>query len=207
MITFNFSENQLASLIPSNHHCADWYDVLQQELPKFEINTKDRIAAFLAQCGHESLDFTVLQENLNYSAERLLQVFPKYFSSLGEARLYERRPELIANKVYSNRLGNGDENSGDGWTYRGRGLIQITGKNNYRNASIGIFKDERVLDNPDYFITTLGAIQSACWFWLINNLNSIADSHDIKLLTIRINGGLNGFDDRLARYQSAMSIL
>jgi putative chitinase len=206
-MSFTFNETQLSILIPSNKRYLDWYVILQQELPKYGIDTKERVAAFIAQCGHESLDFTVLAENLNYSADALLRVFPKYFSSISIAQKYHRQPEKIANRVYSNRMGNDSEASGDGWKFRGRGLIQITGKSNYIEASYYIFNNDSVLSNPQYFSTVIGAVQSACWFWYANNCNEFADALDNDGLSRRINGGDHGLVDRNERYQKAMLVL
>ena len=138
---------------------------------------------FLAQCAHESRDFTVLRENLNYSTEALLRVFPKYFNK-ASAKKCARNPEAIANRVYGKRLGNSE--SGDGWKYRGRGLIQITGKYNY--AKFGH------ADDPEYLETPKGAVESAIWFW---NFNALYNIDDFKLLTKLINGGYTNYDARL----------
>jgi len=202
-MTFRFTAEQLLEIIPTD----GWYEVLVEQLPKFGINTKARVAGFLAQCGHESSDFKVLIENLNYSSEALLRMFPKYFKSSAEAALYHREPSKIANRIYANRMGNGNEESGDGWTFRGRGLIQVTGKANYTAASLYIFEDLRVLSAPEQFTTNEGAVQSACWFWAKHGCNELADAEDMVALTKRINGGVIGLDDRQYRYQKAISIL
>lgn len=178
---------------------------MNEIFPKFEINTKDRMAAFLAQAGHESGGFRLCVENLNYSAKALVAVFGKYFPTMQAAALYERKPEKIANKVYGNRMGNGDEASGDGFRFRGRGYIQLTGKNNYvacgKDLGLDLVKD------PSYLETIEGALMSACWFWRKNALNAIADKKDMNTLTRRINGGLNGLDDRLKYYNKAIAVL
>lgn len=172
----------------------------------YEIDTTpERLAAFLAQLIHESGGFNFVAENLNYSAQALRRVFGKYFPSDSAAQMYERKPQKIANKVYSNRMGNGTEESGDGWKYRGRGLIQITGKNNYSafaNA-LGISLEECV----SYLETPEGACSSAGWFWDTNKLNSYADKNDFIGLTKRINGGTNGLTDRQHHYSLALSML
>lgn len=204
---FHYSADQLAELIPTNKNYLDWYYILQDELPKFEIDTKNRVASFISQCGHESADFRILTENLNYSADGLLATFPKYFKTKEHALAYHRQPERIANYVYGNRMGNGPENSGEGWKYRGRGLIQITGKYNYNEASKFIFNDSRVVDDPDYFSSVAGAIQSACWFWKANSCNQFADIGDVYGLTRRITGHYNGLDERIKRYDKAIQIL
>jgi putative chitinase len=177
---------------------------LNNILPTFDINTKDRIAAFIAQVGHESGNFKAKVENLNYSAKALLATFPKYFNA-ATADLYQRQPEKIANRVYANRMGNHDESSGDGWKYRGRGFLQLTGKNNYTACGADIGKD--LGEDPSYLETTEGAITSACWFWKTNKLNDIADKKDIKALTKRINGGFIGLEHRTELYNKAQAVL
>lgn len=182
-----------------------WHEALLL-LDDFDINTPLRISHFLAQTSHESADFTRLVENLNYSEKGLLSTFGKYFTP-GQAAQYARKPEKIASRVYANRLGNGNEQSGDGWKYRGRGAIQITGKANYLNCSRYLFNDEVLLDTPDLLLEPKYAILSACWYWDINNLNKIADGNNMDLLTRRINGGLNGLEDRRARFGRIYSVL
>jgi putative chitinase len=199
------TKEQLAQLIPGNPYLDHWYDALSQALPDYDITTPQRIAAFLAQCAHESGGFTAIKENLNYKAESLVKVFPKYFESLDEANQYAKQPEKIANKIYGGRMGNGDEASGDGYRYCGRGLIQITGKSNYQSFADSLGMD--VADTPDYLATFEGALQSACWFWEANNLNTWADKGDILTLTKKINGGTIGLDDRTARYNHALAVL
>jgi putative chitinase len=201
------TKDQLRQLLPKNPYIDQWHHALSQLLPDYEINTPQRIAAFMAQCAHESGGFTALKENLNYRAPTLRKIFPKYFPNDEIANQYANLPnkqEAIANKVYANRMGNGDEASGDGFRYCGRGLIQLTGKDNYTwfAASIGISPDEA----SEYLQTFEGAAQSACWFWETNNLNACADSGDIKLMTKKINGGYIGLDDRIAHYQHALQI-
>jgi putative chitinase len=201
------TKEHLRQLLPKNPYIDQWYEALSQLLPDYEINTPQRIAAFMAQCAHESGGFTALKENLNYKAATLRKVFPKYFPSDELANAYANHPnkqEAIANKVYANRMGNGNEASGDGFRYCGRGLIQLTGKDNYTwfAASIGITPDEA----SEYLQTFEGAAQSACWFWETNNLNACADAGDIKLMTKKINGGYIGLDDRIAHYQHALQI-
>ena len=199
------TKEQLAQLIPGNPYLDHWYDALSQALPDYDITTPQRIAAFLAQCAHESGGFTAIKENLNYKAESLVKVFPKYFKSLDEANQYAKQPEKIANKIYGGRMGNGDEASGDGYRYCGSGLIQITGKSNYQSFADSLGMD--VADTPDYLATFEGALQSACWFWEANNLNTWADKGDILTLTKKINGGTIGLDDRTARYNHALAVL
>jgi putative chitinase len=202
--TFNFTRNQLAQMIPGNPYIDHWFHALDEILPEYGINTPQRVAAFLAQCAHESGNFKFLKENLNYKAESLLKVFPKYFKTIDEARAYEKKPEKIANRIYGNRMGNGDESSGDGFRYCGRGLIQLTGKENYSwfAASLEIPVEEA----SEYLETFEGAVQSACWFWETNSLNVQADAGDIKLMTRKINGGYIGLEDRIKHYNHALHI-
>jgi putative chitinase len=201
-----FTKEQLASIIGKNPDIDYWHDALSQILPEYEINTPQRIAAFIAQCAHESGGFKFLQENLNYRAESLMKTWPRHFPTIEVAKQYERKPQMIANKAYANRMGNGDEASGDGWRYLGRGLIQLTGKNNYTffAASVGI---EDMEECVEYLQTFEGAVQSACFFWEQNKLNTWADKGDIKELTKRINGGFIGLEDRLKHYNHALHVL
>jgi putative chitinase len=174
-------------------------------LPDYEIDTPQRIAAFIAQCSHESGGFTALKENLNYRAVTLRKVFPKYFPNDDLANAYAGKQEMIANKVYANRMGNGNEASGDGFRYCGRGLIQLTGKSNYQAFADSL--EMEVEDVPEYLQSFEGAAQSACWFWESNNLNKYADTGDIKTMTKVINGGYIGLDDRITHYDHAKYIL
>jgi putative chitinase len=197
--------DQLRQMIPGNQFVPQWHAALSQLLPDYEINTPQRIAAFVAQCAHESANFRVLRENLNYRWESLRRTFPKYFPTDELAKAYERQPEKIANRVYANRMGNGPEESGDGWRYCGRGLIQLTGRINYQDFADSI---ETPLDQiTEYLGTFEGASQSACWFWEKNNLNRWADAGDIRELTRRINGGFIGLDDRIKHYNHALHIM
>jgi putative chitinase len=202
---FDFTQEKLASCLSHNKNIPDLFEALNEVLPKYEITSPQRVAAFLAQCGHESADFTVLKENLNYSADGLTKVFPKRFPTLDAANPYNRQPEKIANKIYADRMGNGPESSGDGYKYRGRGAIQLTGHDNYKSFadSIGQSIDEAVA----YTETLAGAIESACWFWNKNNLNQYADSADLVTLTKRINGGTIGLDDRVKHYNHNIEVL
>lgn len=172
---------------------------------QYEINTKERQAMFLAQCSHESGNFKYKQENLNYSANALLKVFGKYFKDKN-ANDYARKPEKIANLVYANRMGNGDESSGDGYRYRGRGFIQLTGKSNY--TGFAEFANMPLNDDLlSYLETDKGAMHSALYFWNRENLNKYADSKDIKTCTKRINGGYNGLEDRESKFNKYLEIL
>jgi putative chitinase len=196
---------QLRQMVPGMPYADHWHEALAQLLPDYEINTAQRIAAFVAQCAHESGNFVFIKENLNYKAESLRKVFPKYFPTDELAQAYAKRPEMIANRVYGNRMGNGDEHSGDGYRYCGRGLIQLTGRTNYENfaASLEISPEEAA----EYLATFEGAAQSACWFWENNNLNVEADAGDIKKMTKKINGGYIGLEDRMAHYEHALKIM
>ena len=162
----------------------------------------DRAAHFFAQTAHESGGFKAFSENLNYGAKGLRGIFGKYFPTDALAKAYERQPQKIANRVYANRMGNGDEASGDGWKYRGRGPLQLTGKNNYRAFGKYIGREQEVLDNPDLVATELG-FESALWFFDANKLWSICDQgiNDAAILqlTKRINGGTHGLEDRKAK--------
>jgi putative chitinase len=204
----NLTLTQLQQLLPRNPYVAQWHSALSQLLPDYSIDTAKRIAAFIAQCSHESAGFTALKENLNYKAATLRKIFPKYFPTDELAQQYASLPnkqQAIANRVYANRMGNGDEASGDGYKFCGRGLIQLTGKDNYSwfAASLEISVEEA----SEYLQTFEGAAQSACWFWDTNNLNQFADSDDILTLTKRINGGTIGLEDRKMHYEHAKHVL
>lgn len=209
---FDFAESQLAAMIPGNTKVNEWYVALCDILPKYEITTERRVAHFVSQCAHESNNFRTLEENLNYTEDALLRVFSRYFGDPPKrnAAEYARRPEKIANYVYmdqfrtpSGRLGN--VLAGDGWLFRGRGLKQLTGRNNYAAfaSSVGITAEQAA----EYVATEKGAIESACWFWNINRLNTIADTDNVVLMTSRINGGNIGLADRQQRYDNAVQVL
>lgn len=202
------TQEQLAELLPNNQNVSEWVDAFNNVLPEYEINTPLRVAAFIAQCAHESANFTRLEENLNYRWQTLRKVFPKYFPTDAIAQEYASRPdkkEAIANRAYGNRMGNGPEESGDGYRYRGRGLIQLTGKNNYTAFAKSL--DIPVEEAVEYLETFDGAVQSACWFWDTNNLNKWADEGDMVTLTKKINGGTNGLEDRIKHYKHALKVL
>ena len=188
-----------------NKHADHWYEVLEQLLPDYDINTPLRVAHFVAQTAHESGNYVFIKENLNYKAASLRKVFPKYFPTDELAAQYANKPQMIANRVYANRMGNGDEASGDGFRYCGRGLIQLTGKDNYTffAGSLGISVEEAA----QYMETFEGAAQSACFFWEQNNLNRFADANDVKGLTRAINGGFIGLEDRIRHTEHALHIL
>lgn len=182
-----------------------YYDSLVSAMSTYGITTNNQQAMFLVQLLHESGRLSVVMENLNYSADGLLRTFPKYYRNTAEANAHARQPQKIASRVYANRMGNGDEASQEGWKYRGRGLIQITGKNNYSGFSKSSGVD--VLSNPDYLTTPDGAAASAAWFWKVNGLNSYADNQDIKGASVRINGGTNGLDDRIKLWNHAKAVI
>jgi putative chitinase len=198
------TQQQLSSMLPGNPYIEHWCEALNKILPDYEINTPARIAAFVAQTAHESGGYTALHENLNYKAESLCRVWPRYFNS-GNANEYAHNPEKIANRAYGGRMGNGDEASGDGWKYCGRGLIQLTGKSNYQAFADSIKTD--ISEIPAFLQTFEGAIQSACWYWENNNLNKWADAGDIKTMTKIINGGYLGLEDRERHYHHALQVL
>ncbi len=202
--TFDFTKEQLKDMIPKNPYADQWFDALSEILPEYEITTPQRVAAFLAQCAHESGGFVFLKENLNYKAASLRRVFPKYFADDAIAARYAGKGEMIANRVYANRMGNGPEESGDGFRYCGRGLIQLTGKNNYTFFAGSL--DIPVEEASEYLQTFEGAVQSACFFWEQNKLNQWADAGDILTLTKRINGGTIGLEDRIKHYEHALHI-
>ena len=198
------TQEQLQSCIGDNPYLEQWCHALNQILPEYGIDTPQRVAAFIAQCAHESNGFRALKENLNYKAESLMKIFHKYFPTAELANQYAHNQEAIANRVYANRMGNGPEESGDGYRYCGRGLIQLTGKDNYQSFADSIDTDIEQL--PEYLGTFEGALQSACWFWETNNLNQYADNNDILTMTKRINGGTIGLEDRQKHYQHALHV-
>jgi putative chitinase len=200
------SIDELSKIFPQakQQNLEKYCDAINNAMEEFGIDTLGRQAMFLAQCGHESGQFSIVEENLNYRAETLLKVFPKYFRDV-DANDYEHQPEKIANHVYANRMGNGDESSGDGYRYRGRGLIQLTGHNNYAKCGEALGID--VTQNSDYLATPEGAARSAAWFWNANGLNAYADANDNLGATKRINGGTIGLEERNALYERACSVL
>ena len=185
---------------------SEYYSYIEQYCEKYKINTVERICHFLSQVNYESGYMNYVEENLNYSAKQLLKVFPKYFKTLDEAKEYEYKGEKIANKVYANRMGNGDEQSGDGYRYRGRGLIQLTGKNNYLKFSKWYNDSKIFVDNPDLLIQPQFAVLSAFFYWDTHKLNDyIVDNVDdytiCKVITKKINGGYNGLEERFRLYK------
>ena len=172
----------------------EWAAALNQTFDRFKINTPNRQAAFVAQCGHECGNFRVLEENLNYRAESLMKLWPRRFPTLEIANAYARNPKKIANMVYANRMGNRDEASGDGYRFRGRGCIQLTGYANYYHAGLAVGQD--FVMEPDLVATPTYAAMTAGWFWDTHDCNRLADSGDMRGMTKKINGGLIGLDDR-----------
>ena len=201
--------DQLRSIMPGSGPAADRFlQPLEDAMGKFEISTPARQAAFLAQLAHESNQLRATEENLNYGWKGLRLTFPKYFRTDAEAKACERKPEQIANRAYANRNGNGSEESGDGWRYRGRGPIQLTGRANYRacGAAIGIDLEAE----PDRLQDPLAGALAAAWFWGTRGLNALADlgtAQAFRDITRRINGGLNGLEDRIAFWNRARSAL
>lgn len=205
-MAFVLEKSQVAEMLKGNKNIDAWYEAMVKIFPKYGIDTPNRIAGFCAQCGHESLNFTVLEENLNYKAATLEKLFSKYFSKAGRnAAEYEKKPEKIANVIYASRMGNGDTASGEGYKFRGRGIIQLTGKDNYTNfgKSIGKTPDEVV----EYVKTLDGALESACWYWNSRNLNAACDANDIVKMTKLVNGGTIGLDDRKKHYEHNLAVL
>jgi putative chitinase len=204
-----FTRDHLAAMIPGNSKVDAWYAALIEILPKYGINTPRRVAHFVSQCAHESNNFRSLEENLNYSADALARVFPRYFGAgKRDAAAYARNPEKIANYVYMDQFRTakmGNVNEGDGWRFRGRGLKQLTGRDNYTRfgKSVNMTAEQAA----EYVATEKGAIESACWFWDTNKLNNIADTDDVVLMTKRINGGNIGLEDRQQRYNRALPLL
>lgn len=184
----------------TEHHAS-----LVASMEKYGINTQLRIANFLAQIGHECADLTHLSENLNYSAERILEVFKKHVHTLEFAAQFAHKPEKLANYVYANRNGNGGEISGDGYRFKGRGMIMTTGRRGYQLLSLELKYD--FLSDPEALQKAPYAALSAAYYWKLNNLNQFADSRNIRALTVAINGGLNGFDDRKERTERIIKIL
>ena len=182
-----------------------WLEPLNAAFAKYDISTPARQASFIGQCSHESGNFRILEENLHYSATALMRVWPSRFPNLEVANQFAGNAEKIANKVYAGRMGNGDEESGDGWKYHGRGLIQLTGKDNYANCGSSLSVD--LLGNPDMLLDPKYAALSAGWFWGKKGLNSLADSQDYDTMTKRINGGIIGLSDRKEKITKAISVL
>lgn len=200
------TKEKIVHLLHGNPEADAWADAAVEILPKYEITTANRIAGFFAQVGHESAGLKSLEENLFYRAETLDKIFPKYFKNAGRnAAEYAKQPEKIANIVYASRMGNGDTASGDGYKFRGRGAIQLTGRENYTNfgKTIGLTAEQAI----DYVQTKKGALESACWYWKSRNLNAACDASDIVKMTKLVNGGTIGLEDRRKHYNEALAIL
>ena len=198
------TKDHIIHILHGNADAAAWADAALEILPKYEINTPNRIAGFFAQCGHESMNFTALSENLNYRAETLEKRFSKYFSKAGRnAADYAKQSEKTANVVYGGRMGNVQE--GDGYRFRGRGVIQLTGRDNYTafGKTVGLSPEQVI----DYVQTKKGALESACWYWASRKINIACDEGDIVKMTKLVNGGTNGLEDRRKHYEDALKVL
>jgi len=205
------TKEQMIQIMPECAHVVDKYlEFMNEAFERFEINTPVRQAPFVAQIGHESTRLTRIEENLNYSANGLMRTFPDYFSS-ESAKEFAYKPQRIANRVYANKGGNGDEASGDGWKYRGRGLIQVTLQRNYLMLGKRLVQNANYfLSEPDLILQPEWAVRTSCDYWDENELNSLADGDnpiDFRHLTRKINRALRGFDDRMHLWQTARKVL
>lgn len=187
------------------HIREEWLQPLNETFERFQINTPRQQAAFIGQCGHECGQFKILEENLNYAADRLMKIWPSRFRTLEASQPYHRNPKAIANKVYSGRMGNRDEASGDGWRFRGRGCIQLTGSDAYYHAGKALGVD--LWAEPDLVATPQYAALTAGWFWSTRKCNPLAESEDWTALTKKINGGTIGLQDRVKHIQHALDVL
>ncbi|KGJ87929.1 glycoside hydrolase family 19 protein [Colwellia psychrerythraea] len=207
-MTIVLSKEQLQAIMPAAkvENIEFYLTALNNQLSDYQIISNMQVAHFIAQIAHESGSFKYRRENLNYSAKALRAVFGKYFPSDEMAEKHARNPESIANIVYANRMGNGDSDSGDGWRYRGRGLIQLTGRNNYTRcgSDIGL----NIEAEPELLAKDAEtAVAAACWYWQSNKLNGPADQDDIRLVTRKINGGYHGLEERIAFLNRAKEVL
>lgn len=193
---------QMLCTITTPEMADKWVVALNETCEEFAIDTPFRIAGFLSNVAHESAGFKFVKENLNYSAASLMRVWPTRFPTLEIAQRYAMQPEKIANRAYADRMGNGDEASGDGAKFLGRGLIQLTGKNNYVAYSLAC--NNEALQHPEIVEQPRYAAESAGWFWNVNRLNTLADAQDVQGMCRRINGGYNGLDDRQMKYARLM---
>lgn len=202
---FNFTQDQLQQFLPNNPHVEHWFEALSQVLPDYEITSGLRVASFLAETYVESAGYTAIQENLNYRAESLMRTWPSHFPTMEIANQYAHNPERIANRAYANRMGNGPEESGDGWKFCGRGLIQLTGKDNYSRfaQSVGLSLEEV----SELMTTFEGCVKSACWFWNEKQLNQYADQGAIDHESRIVNGGTLGLQQRHEAYNRVLQIL
>jgi putative chitinase len=187
------------------HIGADWVDALNETFSRFNLTTNNQKAMFIGQCSHECGNFRILEENLNYKAATLMKLWPKRFPTQEIANGYEKNAKRIANNVYSNRMGNRDESSGDGYRFRGRGCIQLTGHSNYFHAGKALGVD--FVSEPDLVATPKFAALTAGWFWSTHNCNAPADALDYTKVTKIINGGTIGLDDRIKHVQQALAVL
>jgi len=202
------TEDKLKQIAPNCPDIVSWTAAINFAMDKYQINNVQRVSAFLAQVMHESGQCKTLSENLNYTAPRLMVVWPSRFPNIGVARQYEKNPQKLANKVYANRLGNGDEASGDGWKYRGKGLIQLTGKDNYIRIGKDIGLD--LVNNPDLLLQPNGAALSTASFWSSKKLNYQADLNtnlSFDNISVAINGGKIGLDERRKYWEKIKKIL
>lgn len=198
---------QVKKLVPSYADKETLVSLLNKHMEFYGISTPKRISMFLTQALHESSSFTKLEENLYYkTGDRIYAVFPKQFRDAKDAADYAKNPEKLANKIYDNRMGNGDEKSGEGWKYRGRGIFQLTGKSNYYLFSRDC-PEYDCIKNPDILKDIDAAIKSACWYWNRNGLNKFADSDDLNGCTRAINGGLIGMDKRTEMWSFVKTII
>lgn len=202
----NLSQQTLMGLLPHTVDATTWFQALSNCLPAYQITTRNRVAAFLSQIFVESSKFTILQENLNYSAHNLTIVFPNFFD-VKKSKEVEHNPETIANIVYANKMGNGNIRSGDGWNFRGRGLIQISGRYMYNQCSQELFGDNRLIQYPNQLLLPESAVLSSCWFWSKHNLNQLADVSDMTAITKKVTGGSTALDQRLALYKAILASL
>ena len=207
----NITTKDLSKIFGIHPHKLDkWTPHLNNALPEYGIDTPLRVAAFLAQVGHESGGFQVVKENLNYSVRGLKATFGRYFKEDGLAEKYARKPGMIASRVYANRIGNGDEASEDGWKYRGRGILQVTGRANYRACTK--WMDKEMIPNPDFeegpelLELPMYAVRSACWYWVSRNLVKKSDNRSCRDITRIVNGGTNGLEHRSKLYQKALKV-
>ena len=191
--------------LQSMHIGEQWVDALNETFQRFGILSPIQQASFIGQCGHECGNFKTLEENLNYKAETLMKLWKTRFPTIEIANEYARNPKKIANKVYANRMGNRDESSGDGYRFRGRGCIQLTGHANYFHAGQACGED--FVMNPDLVATPRYAAMTAGWFWNTHKINQYADSRDFLMMTKKINGGIIGLDDRIKHINHALDIL
>jgi putative chitinase len=196
---------KLKLIIPGNPYVEHWFEALSQGFADYEVNTPERMAAFFGQTKVESANYTAIKENLNYKPETLVRLWHSHFPTMEIANAYAHKPEQIANRAYCNRMGNGSEESGDGWLFCGRGLIQLTGRDNYQAFadSLGMSIEEAAA----YLETFEGCVQSALWFWESRNLNALADRQDWDKISRTVNGGTEGIDHRRDYSNQALHIL